>query len=172
MFVSYPRHVFGSASCPYLVSFLKESGSSCFRGSDGCSGQKSVWMTHRASLFARSIQCFSSTVMVIMSSMNPSIDASVAVMSTAKESTVVRELVGCCLSSCGSKDWCGQLRSSVSQDSSRSRLFPRSIVASLTAVYSAGAGVAPKINHRQIRDSLSNICMHVDSVVVFACIRR
>ena len=74
---------------PPPTSFLKESGLSCFRGSDGCSGRNSVWMTNRAAIFARSIQCSSSTVMVMMLSMNPSIDASVAVMSTAKGYTVV-----------------------------------------------------------------------------------
>ena len=54
--------------------------------------RKSVWMTNRAALFARSIQCLSLTVMVMMSSMNPSIDASVDVMSTDKGSAVVRWL--------------------------------------------------------------------------------
>ena len=43
-------------------------------------------MTNRATLLACSIQCLSSTVMVMMSQMNPYIDASVAVMSTDRGS--------------------------------------------------------------------------------------
>ena len=117
----HPSHFLCSASCTTPTSFLKESELSRFRGSDGCSGWNSVWMTNRAALFARSIQWSSSTVMVMMSSMNPSIDASVAVISTAKASVVVRCLAKCCFSSCGIKNWCGEFRSSVSQDSSRSR---------------------------------------------------
>ena len=47
-----------SAGCPPPTIFLKESGLSCFRGYDGCSGWNSVWMTNRAALFARYIQCW------------------------------------------------------------------------------------------------------------------
>ena len=112
--MSQPRHVFFSASCPSPSSFLNESVSSHFRGSDGCSGQNSVWMTKKATLFARSIQCLSSTVMVMMSSMKPSIDASMALISTDKGSTVARWLADCCLSYCGSEDRSDDLRSSVS----------------------------------------------------------
>ena len=63
-------------------------------------------------------------------------------------------------------------RSSVSQDSSRSRWLPRSISASITVISSASTGVVPKVNLRQREASFSNIAMHVDSVVAFACIRR
>ena len=100
-------------------------------------------MTNRAALFSRYIQCLSSTVMVMIFSMNPSIDASVAVVYTAKGSAVVRWCVDCCFSSCGINYRCGEFSSSVSQDSSRSRSFHRSISASLTVVYYAGAGVMP-----------------------------
>ena len=65
-------------------------------------------------------------------------------ISTAKGSAIERWLADYCLSLCGSKDWYGEFRSSVSQDSSRSRSLPRSIFASLIVVYSAGAGVVPK----------------------------
>ena len=82
---------------------LKESGSYCFRGYDGCSGWNSVWMTNRAVIFSQSIQCSPSTVMVMMSSMNPSIDSSVAVMSTTKGSAVSRWLSDCFFFPCGSK---------------------------------------------------------------------
>ena len=82
--MSHSRHVLCSSSFTYPASFLKKSGSSCFRGSDGCSGRNSVWMTNSAALFAHSIQFLSSTVIVMMSSMNPSIDAYMAVVSTAR----------------------------------------------------------------------------------------
>ena len=73
-------------------------------------------MTNRAAIFSQSIQCLSSSVLVMMSSMKPSIDASVAVISTDKGYAVDRWLADCCFSSGGSKDRCGKLRSSVSQD--------------------------------------------------------
>ena len=170
--MSHLRHVLCLARCCFPPSFLKESGSSHFRGSDGCSGQNSVCMTNRAALFVRSIQCLSSTVMAMMSLMNPSIDASVAVMSTAKGSAVAIWIYDCCFSSCGSKDWCGEIRSSVSQDSSQSRSLPKYITASLTVIYYTGAGVVPNGNFRQIKASFSTIEMHFDEVVAFACIRR
>ena len=114
--MSQPRHVFCSASGPSPASFLNGSGSSRFRGSNGCSGRNSVCMTNRAALFAQSIQCSPSTVMVMMSSMKQSIDVSVAVISTAKGSDFARWLADCCFYSGGNKDWCGELKSSVSQD--------------------------------------------------------
>ena len=129
-------------------------------------------MTNRAAIFAQSIQCSPSTVMVMMSSMNPSIDSSVAVMSTAKGSAVTRWLSDLCFSFCGSKYRCGKFRSSVSQDTSLSILLPGSIAASLTFVYSSVAGVIPKVNLSQRKAFLSTIAMHVGTVVAFACIRR
>ena len=163
---------FALASCPSPASFLNASGSSCFRGSDGCSGRNSVWMTNRAALFERSIQCLSSTVMVMMSLMKPYIDASVDVISTAKEYSVYRWLAYWWFSSGGSKDLCGELRLFVSQDWSWSRLFPRYIVASLIVVYSAAAGLVPKGNLKQRKASSSTISMHVDAVFACACIQR
>ena len=127
-------------------------------------------MTSRATLFAPSIKCLSSNVMVMMLSMNPSIYAFVAVISTAKGSSSTRCLIDCCLFSCGSNDLCGEFRSSVSQYSSRSRLFPKPISASLTVVYYSCASVGPKGNCRYIKAILSTISMHVDLVVIFACI--
>ena len=115
------RDVLCSASSSSPISFFKDSGSSRFRGSDGCSGRKSVLMTNRATLFARSIQCLSSTVTEMMSLMNPFIDASMAMMSTAKGYDVAIWLVDCCFSYCGIKDHCGKFSSSVSQDSFWSR---------------------------------------------------
>ena len=90
VFIYHPSHIFCSVSCPYPTSFLKESGSYHFRGSDGCSGWKSVCMTNRAALFARSIQCLSSTFMMMISLMNPSIYTSVDVISTTNGSAVER----------------------------------------------------------------------------------
>ena len=94
--------------------------------------------------------------MVMMSSMNPSIDVFVDVISTDNGSAVFRWLKDCCLFSCGSKDWCGEFILSVSQDSSRSILFPRSISASLTVVYSYGVSVAPNgnLSQRKLRPGL------------------
>ena len=74
------RHVLCSASFSSPASFLKDSGSSRLRGSDGCNGRNSVWMTNIAAVFSRSIQFLSLTAMVIISLMNPYIDASVAVI--------------------------------------------------------------------------------------------
>ena len=110
--------------------------------------------------------------MVMMSSMNTSIDASVDVMSTDQGSDVEIGLVDCCLSFCGIKEQCCEFSSSLSQDLSWSRFFTSSIAASLIVVYYAAAGVFSKVNHRQIKASLSTIYMHVDTVVAFACIRR
>ena len=170
--MSHPSHVLCSAIFPSPASFLKYSGLSSIRGSDVCIVRKSVWFTNRAAHFARSIQCSSSTVMVMMSSMNPSICASVAVMSTNKGYYFVRCLVEYFLSSCGIKDVCGDFGSSMSQGSSRSRLFPRSIAASLTVVYSSGTVVVPKDNRMQRKASSYTIYMQVDMVLAFLCIRR
>ena len=60
----------------------------------------------------------------------------------------------------------------MTQDSSRGKLFPRSIAASLTVVYSAGAVVVPNGNLRKIKASPYTIVIHVDTVVAFACIQR
>ena len=129
-------------------------------------------MNNRAALFEQNIQCSSSTVMVMMSSMKPCIDSSVAVISTDKGTAVAIWLAESCFSSYGSKYWCGKFRSSVSQYSSQSRSLPRSIAPSLTVLYYAGAGVVPKVNLKQRKSSSSTIAMHVDTVVAFACIRR
>ena len=51
-------------------------------------------MTNRATISDRFIQCSSSTVMVMMSLMNPSVDSSVDVMSNDKGSAIARWLVG------------------------------------------------------------------------------
>ena len=88
--MSYPSHVFCSASFPSPSSFLKESGSSLLRGSGGCSNRNSVWMTNRAALFARSIQCLSSPVMLMMTLMNPYIDSYMAVIPTDRGSTFTK----------------------------------------------------------------------------------
>ena len=104
--------------------------------------------------------------------MNQSIDASVDVMSTAKGSAVAIWIVDCCFSSYGSKYWCGEFKSSTYLDSFQSRLLPRSIAASLTVAYYAGAGVVIKGNLRKIKSIMSTIAMNVDAVVAFSCIRR
>ena len=172
MFVSHPIHVLCLSSFPSSSSLLKDSVSSRLKGYDCCSGRNIVWITNRAALFTRSIQCSSLSIMVMMLSMNPYTDASVAVMSTANGSAISRWLSDWYFSSCGRKYRCGKFRSYLSQDSSRGGSFPSSIVASLTIVYSSGEVVAPKVNFRQVKASSSTIAMQVDTVVPFACIRR
>ena len=110
-----------------------------------------------------------STDTVMMLSMDPSIDSSVAVMFTAR-GPLFRWFSDCNLSSFGSKFLCGELGLSVSQYSSLSRSFPRSIAALLIFVHYDGVGVVPKGNRRQRKASLSIIAMQVDVVVVFAWI--
>ena len=168
--MSNTRHVFVRIVVPPPSIFFKKSRSSRFRGSDGCTGQESVWITNRAALFARSIQGFSSTIMVMMPLNNPYIVAYEAVMFTAKGSSIVIWLVDCCFSSCGSKNQWVDFRSSLYQYSSWSRSFPRYIATSLTLIYYSGAGVMPKGNHSQRKAISYIISMHVNTVVAFVCI--
>ena len=60
----------------------------------------------------------------------------------------------------------------MSQVLSYSILLPRSIDASLIAVYSSGLGVATKNKLKKRKTSLSTIVMHVDVVVAVAFIWR
>ena len=64
-------------------------------------------------------------------------------------------------------DGCSKFRSSVYQDSSLSRLFTRSIAASITLIYSSGAGVASKGKLRHRKASSYTIELHVNVVVTF-----
>ena len=91
--------------------------------------------------------------MVIMLLINPSIDTSVSMMSTANGYDVARWLADCCFSSYGIKYRCGDFRSFVSHDSSQSILLPRSIAAALTVVYYSGAGLVTKGDLRQRKAS-------------------
>ena len=116
-------------------------------------------MTNITALFTRSIQCSSSTVMVMMLSMNPSIDDSVSVISTARGSAFTGWFSGCCLSSFGSKVLCGEMIFYGSHNSSLNRLFPRYIAAFLIVVYSYGADVVKKGNYRHRKASLSTTDM-------------
>ena len=129
-------------------------------------------MTNSAALFAHSIQFLSSTVIVMTSSMNPSIDAYMDVVSTARGSDFESWFSKCCLFYFGSKDLCGEFRSSVSQYLSRSRSFPRYIFASLAVVYSTSRGVVPKGNRRQRKAIFSTIAVQFNAVVEFAWIWR
>ena len=60
-------------------------------------------MTNKSAIFARTIQCLSLAIMVMMLLMNPSIDESVVAMSTAKGSAVAIWLADFYFYSCGSK---------------------------------------------------------------------
>ena len=83
-----------------------------------------------------------------------------------------RYFYDCCLSSFDIKDMCGELRFSVSQYSSLSRFFSRSIAYQIIVVYSDVAGVVPTGNQRQRKASLSTIAIQFDAVVAFAWIQR
>ena len=58
LFMSHPKHVFCLASCPSSTSFLRDGGPSSFRGSDGCSGQNSIFPVTqiRSMLSSKSLQ--------------------------------------------------------------------------------------------------------------------
>ena len=90
VFMSHPRQVLSLTIFLSPASFLREGGSSNPSGSYACSGPNSVHTTNKAALFACSIQYLSCTVMIIMLSMNPSIDASLDLMFTARESAFSR----------------------------------------------------------------------------------
>ena len=110
--------------------------------------------------------------MMMTQLINQSIDASVAVMSNPRGSAFLIWFPNCCLSSFGSKVICGELILSVSQYSSLSRSFHKSIAALLIVVYSAVAGVVLKGNHLQRQTSLSTFSIQVNAVVAFAWIWR
>ena len=167
MFVSHPRQVLRSSSPPTPASFLRDSGSSCFSGSDAFSGWNIVLMTNRAAIFARSTQCLSSTVVVVIFLMKPSIDASLAVMYTSRGYVFAKLSSEWCLFSSRSRFLCGKLRYVVSCDSSLSSSFPRSIATLLIVSYSSGVGVVPKGNRRQRNFGLSTIYIQVNVVVAF-----
>ena len=172
LFMTHLRQVLLPASFPSHASFLRESGSSRFSASYACSGFNIVWMPNKAALFDRSIQYLSSTVIEMMLLMNPSIDASLESMFTARGSDFEIWSAEWRLSFSGSMFLCGELRYVVSNDSSLSRLFPMSIPASLVVVYSYGAGVVPKSGCRQRKATLSTILIQVDVVLVLAWIWR
>ena len=170
--MSHPRQVLRSSIFPSPAIFLRDSGLSRFSGSDNCSGQNSVWMTSKKSLFVNYIQYLLSTVMEIMSLMNTSIDDYLDSMFTSRASDFARWLSDWSLSSSRSRFLFGELRYILSHESSLSVFFLRSIYASLIVLYSYGAGVVPKGSSRQIKASFSTIVMQVDTVLAFAWIWR
>ena len=88
--ISNPRNVFAQPVLYPQQVYLRIVESLILRGSNGCSGRNSVWMTNRAALFARSIQCLSSPVMLMMTLMNPYIDSYMAVIPTDRGSTFTK----------------------------------------------------------------------------------
>ena len=58
----------------------------------------------------------------------------------------------------------------MSHDSSLSRSFPGYISVLLIVIYSPGAVMVTKDNHRKIKSSLSTIAMQVEVVIAFAWI--
>ena len=143
-----PIKDFRLTSFPSLASFLRESRLSCSSGSDAFSGSNHVWMTNTAAVFARFIQYLLSTVMVIILLMNPSIDASLASMLSARGSYFARWYTDWRLSSSWSRFLCGEWISVVPHKSSLSRSFTRYIADFLIVVNSSGVGVVPKVHRR------------------------
>ena len=78
VWMSQPRHVLRLASWTSPTSLRSERGSYHFRGFLGCQGLNMVWMINKAAFSAHSTQCGLPMVMVMMSSMNTSIEASFA----------------------------------------------------------------------------------------------
>ena len=74
--MSHPIQTLGLSSGTSPESFHSERVSYCFVGLWVCSGLNMVWMTNMALFLTRSTQHGSSRVMVMISFMNPSIEAS------------------------------------------------------------------------------------------------
>ena len=83
VWMSQPRHVLCLSSWNSPASMRSERGSSRFISSKYCSGLNMVWMTNKAKVLVCYTKFESSMVMVMMSSMNPSIQAYFDLMSTA-----------------------------------------------------------------------------------------
>ena len=81
--MSHPRHVLWLASRHYPAILISERGSSSFSGSEDCSGLNMAWVPNKAVFLAPFAQFGSSTVMVMVSSLNTYIEAFFASMSTA-----------------------------------------------------------------------------------------
>ena len=79
VWMSHTKHVLRYAIWPPPDSLGGDRGSSCVNGSDACFRRNMVWMIKRD---VRSNQFGSSMVMVNILSMNPSMDDSMASMST------------------------------------------------------------------------------------------
>ena len=125
-------------------------------------------MSTKAEVLARSTKFGSSVVMVMISSINPSIEASFALVSTSSSYAWTS---GSCngwyyssLISCLWGDW-----SSIAYHNlSLRRSFTRSIVSLLTVVYSAGMAVIMKIKWRNSRSIFYTMAIHVDGIYAFA----
>ena len=167
-----PRHVLNLESRPSPDSMQSEWGSSCFIGSEDYMSLNIMWTTNKAAFFVRSNQLGSWMVMVMMSSMNPSIEASFALMSTSSWSDCTNGYEGGRLASLGSNCLWGDCRYVMSHEVSVSRSFQSYITVALVVVYSSGAGVVPKGKHMNRKANLPTIAMHVDDICVFAWMCR
>ena len=127
-----------------------------------------TWTTNKAAFLVRSTHFGSSMVMVVISSMNPSIESSFASMSTVSWSAWTN---GYCprwhYNSSSSFLW-GDCSSVAYHDLSLRISLPRSISDFLTVVYSDGVGVVPKGKWRHRSERFSTMAMHVDAIRTFA----
>ena len=97
------RHVLHSESRPSSVSLRSKRGLYCFSVSEEYSSLNMVWMKNKAAFLARPTHLGLSMMMVMMSSMNKSIDASFALISTASWYDWISGSEGGRYSSMGSK---------------------------------------------------------------------
>ena len=170
--MSQPIQVLRSSSRTSTVSLRSEKGLYIFRGSLECSSLNMVCMTNKAAFLARSTQHGSEMVMVIMSLMNPSIEASFDSILIARWYALTSESEAGRYSSLGSKCILGNWRLSAPHGASARRSFPRLIAASLMVLYSSGTGVVPNARHSYIKDIFPTIAMHVDNICAFAWMCR
>ena len=130
-----------------------------------------VWMINKYAFLARSTQRGSPMVMVVMSTINPSIEAYFASISTATWSDLTSGSEVGRYSSLGIKCcWVGY-RLVASHDVSARRSFPRLVSSSMMVLYSSGEDSVPKGRRRHRNASFPTIAMHVATICVFAWTR-
>ena len=129
-------------------------------------------MSNKNEFLAHSNHLGSSMVILMISSMNTSIEVSFALMSTARWYTWTSGYEGGRYSSLGSNCLCVDWRSFVSHVMSVRISLPRCVSASMMVVYSTGAVVVPKGKHMQRKANMTTIMMHVDAIFVFMWMHR
>ena len=161
------RHVLHSTNQPFTDSLRSERGSSCFSGSEDCSGLNMVWFTNNAEFLVHSNQIGSSMVMGMILLMNPYVEASLYFMSTAGMYACTSGSDPVWYYSSLSRYLWGDWSSVASHDLYLRRSFHRSISDYLTMVYSSGAGFVKEGRRSHRRDSFSTTVMYVDAICAF-----